>query len=287
MTQQVIAKIEGRFEVLDLPDATASVWPDLLWGRFDEPLTPAFWASQAWMGEPARDEDYRLGRSLREEVIYCLLGGHGAPAEVGLAASKRVCDTLCGTGNPKPSRAELELLLREPLLVHGRLVRYRFAAQRAYYLAGTLDQLAEIEPESLSDTALRDALCRMPGIGPKTASWIVRNRRGSDHVAILDVHIVRACSAIGVFPKGAQPARHYADLERRFLEFCEATGSRASAMDSVMWSTMRSLSKVLLQQLVDRMGRLAQLAVVEQRGNRLCRDQTIRATTCRAAEGLL
>src|SRR3546814_6148465 len=93
------------------------------------------------------------------------------------------------------------------------------------------------------------ALPILPGIGPKTASWIVRNRRASDHVAILDVHIVRACSAIGVFPEGAQPARRYADLEQRFLAFCEATQSRASAMDAVMWSTMRSLSRGLLQQL--------------------------------------
>lgn len=286
IVQQVIAEVGGCFQSLSLPDATAPVWPGLSWGRFDEPLTPAFWASQAWMAKPSRDEDYRLGRTLREEVIYCLLGGHGAPAEVGLAASDRVCRALRSTGNPKPSRAELERLLREPLSVRGRSVRYRFAAQRAHYLAGALDRIAEIERDQLGDVALRDTLCSLPGIGPKTASWIVRNRRASDHVAILDVHIVRACSAIGVFPEGADPARRYADLERRFLAFCEATQSRASAMDAVMWSTMRSLSRVLLQQLVDRARRFAQLDEIEQRGNRPCLDQTIHAMTRPAPAGV-
>ncbi len=285
MVQQVIAEIGGRFEYLNLPDATAAVWPGLLWGRFDQPLTPAFWASQAWMANPARDESYRLGRTLTEEVVYCILGGHGAPAEVGLAAASRVCDALLHAGNLKPSPVELERLLREPLSVHGRLIRYRFAAQRALYLAGALERIEEVEYDRLNDVALRDALRALPGIGPKTASWIVRNRRASDQVAILDVHIVRACSAIGVFPEGAKPTRYYADLEQRFLAFCEVTRSRASAMDAVMWSTMRGVSRVFLQQLVDQAGRFTQYGAIEQSGNLACLDRTIHATIRLASAG--
>ena len=54
-----------------------------------------------------------------------------------------------------------------------------------------------------------------------------------------------------VFPQQAEPARHYADLEQRFLSFCAATGSAASSMDAVMWRTMRAISPKLMQQLVD------------------------------------
>lgn len=281
--QQVIAEIDGRIQRLNLPEEHFAVWPGLCWGRFDEPLTPAFWVSQAWMAEPGDGRRYQLGRTLKEEVVYCLLGGHGAPAEIGLAASRRICDFLQETLQLKPGCADLERLLREPLTVNGRSVRYRFAAQRAGYLAGTLDALAELDPDQLGDVALRDALCHLPGIGPKTASWIVRNRRASDRVAILDVHIVRACSAIGIFPAGAEPARRYIDLEQRFLAFCEATQSRASAMDAIMWSTMRSLSRPLLQQLVDHAGQFTQRAQQEQRGNGRCPDRTTRAMTRRAS----
>ena len=256
--QHFVGEIKGAMETRSLPHEMDEVWPGLLWGRFEQPLTPAFWACQAWMSEPDGDENYRLGRTLKEEIIFCLLGGHGAPAEVGLAASARICEAYQRADNQQLPQSELERLLREPLTVKGRSVRYRFAAQRARYLAGTFERFDEADLEALGDIELRDALCEMPGIGPKTASWIVRNRRGSDQVAILDVHIVRACSAIGVFPTDANPSRNYSQLEERFVSFCTATESRASAMDAVMWSTMRSLSQDLLQQLIDQAGRVAQ-----------------------------
>jgi endonuclease III len=40
----------------------------------------------------------------------------------------------------------------------------------------------------------------LPGIGPKTASWIARNWLDADDVAILDIHIMRVGQVIGLFP---------------------------------------------------------------------------------------
>lgn len=282
--QQVIADVCGRFEVLELPRAEAEVWPGLVWGSFDKPLTPAFWASQAWAAQPERDDGYQLGKSLTEEVIFCILGGHGAPAEVGLAASHRVCGALPNTETPVLSESVLEDLLRAPLVVNGKKIRYRFASQRARYLACALELLSGIVEDDLSDLALREALYRLPGVGPKTASWIVRNRRGSDKVAILDVHIVRACSAMGIFPDNANPVRGYSKLEERFLTFCQATNSRASAMDAVMWATMRNISHSLLRQLIDPATRLKQhVGTISEKTllkeNNSCLDPAARAGT--------
>ncbi|MBB4041653.1 thermostable 8-oxoguanine DNA glycosylase [Microvirga flocculans] len=249
--QQVIAKIAGTYAALDLPDPDAWLMPGIRWGSFEHALTPAFWVSQAWMSDEAQAPSFRLGKTLVEEVVVCLLGGHGMPAEVGLAASDRICKALADTADNLLSDEECERLLLEPFLVGGRPVRYRFARQRARYLAGTLRGLKAIDEAGLSDVAFRDALCTLPGIGPKTASWIVRNRRASDAVAILDVHIIRACQIMGVFPESACPARHYLGLEKRFLDFCLAAGARASVVDAVMWGTMRRVSKRLLNQLID------------------------------------
>ena len=55
-------------------------------------------------------------------------------------------------------------------------------------------------PAPVVGVMLRDALTAIPGVGLKTASWAVRNHRASDSVAVLDVHIVRACEHLGVFP---------------------------------------------------------------------------------------
>ena len=84
----------------------------------------------------------------------------------------------------------------------------------------------------------------LPGIGAKTASWIVRNHRGSDAVAIIDIHILRAGRHIGVFPVSWQPQRHYTQLECAFLKFAEALGVRASLLDALIWDYMRRISPI-------------------------------------------
>jgi thermostable 8-oxoguanine DNA glycosylase len=249
--QRVIADIGGKYRFLDLPEPAELLMPGIRWGSFEHALTPTFWVSQAWMeGEPT-PTSFQLGKTLVEEVVVCLLGGHGAPAEVGLAAFARVREELAKTKDGVLSYEGCHRLLLQPLTVGGRTVHYRFARQRAKYLAGSLQALKSINEDKLGDVDFRDALCRLPGIGPKTASWIVRNRRASDEVAILDIHIVRACQIMSVFPERSDPTRNYRELEARFLEFCRSAQARASVMDSTMWGTMRKLSKRLLNLLVD------------------------------------
>lgn len=237
--QQMVALVDGEVRTLELPPPDEEVMRGLRWGAFDELLTPAFWAGRAWLhsSDPSFGS-HRLGRTLQEEVAACLLGGYGIPAEVGLAAFRRLRDTGVLEATPDPS--ELLELLARPLPVEGRAVRYRFARQKSEYLAASLRALRGVSLP-LDDRALRDALTALPGIGMKTASWITRNVRDSDSVAILDVHICRACSAIGVFPAKASPAKSYRDLEERFLAFACAISARASLLDSVMWYVMRRI----------------------------------------------
>ncbi|MCP3392025.1 endonuclease III domain-containing protein [Bradyrhizobium sp. CCGB12] len=249
--QRVVGRFGDKFEFLDLPEPDAPLLGDLRWGAFEHPLTPAFWVAQAWLTGKPSEGGFQLGRTLEEEVVYCVLGGYGIPAEVGVAAAQRVCRALPQLSTSLDQRSLLRDLLSRPLEIAGRNVKYRFASQRAAYLARALAMLTAVDEPELSDVALRNALLELPGIGPKTASWIVRNRRTSNDVAILDVHIVRACKIMRVFPQTADPARRYFELEERFLAFCRATGSAASSMDAVMWSTMRALGQKFMQQLVD------------------------------------
>lgn len=270
--QQVIGGSEGRYKFLELPESEAEYMPGIQWGSFEHALTPAFWVTQAWLQDDGGDIDFTLTQSLREEVVTCLLGGHGAPAEVGLAASARVLDALAGEPTGHLSRERLEAMLLDPLTVRGRPVRYRFARQRAKYLAGALVGLDQIDEADLDDIEFRDALRGLPGIGPKTASWIVRNRRASDEVAILDVHIIRACEHMSVFPRGSDVARHYLDLEQRFLDFCTAGGVRASVVDAVMWQTMRSICRKLLATLIDTPNCNAEALPLLSWGEQQCQD---------------
>lgn len=281
--QQVIATFGDEYRFLDLPGPDELVMPGVRWGRHEHPLTAAFWVSQAWMSDDVVREGFRLGGTLAEEVTACLLGGHGTPAEVGLAAYARVRDELRIRACDALPVEVLERLLLEPLTVNGRPIRYRFARQRAKYLAGALEGVRAIDEAALDDIGFREALCQLPGIGPKTASWIVRNRRASDEVAILDIHILRACSHMGVFPARADPARHYRDLEGRFLAFCRYTGSRASVLDAIMWGTMRRLSHGLVRLLIDEGVPSVENPIEPKMGGGICQAAVVPEATTRPA----
>jgi N-glycosylase/DNA lyase len=226
----------GSIQV-ELPSAEVELLDGVNWGSVDAFPTPAYWAYQVvarrLVGKPA---NYRLGRTLAEEVAACLLGGHGIPATVGLAAYDRMRERGVLSGDPV-SHAELESLLKEPLEIGDRSVRYRFAAQKARYLAAALP-LAHTAPKFETGKALRDWLLAVPGIGHKTASWIARNWMDADDVAILDIHIMRVGQVVGLFPRNLTVQRHYTELEDRFLRLSSLLDVRASELDAVIWWEM-------------------------------------------------
>ena len=196
---------------------------------------------------------FALGRTLVEETAACLLGGYGIPADVGLAAFIRLRDAqllaepVIAAETPTALAERIRALLAEPLDVHGRRVRYRFAAQKAAYVAAATHRLVTAPPPlSLhiartpeGDRALRDWLLTLPGVGLKTASWIVRNHRRSDAVAVLDVHIVRAGRTLRLFRAGDEVSRHYREMEARYLAFATGLGVSAAELDDVMWRALR------------------------------------------------
>jgi thermostable 8-oxoguanine DNA glycosylase len=179
--------------------------------------------------------------SVAEETGFCLLGGYGIRYEVNEAAFERLKDHQVFDLDAAIAHDLILALLNEPLKIGGRLVRYRFPNQRARRLSGMREHLRDLEVDGMDPQGMRDALQSIDGIGPKTASWIVRNLLGSDEVAIIDVHILRACTLMGVFPEDIRLPRDYAPLERRFIDFSEALEVRPSVLDAVMWSEMRTV----------------------------------------------
>ncbi|PZQ78230.1 N-glycosylase/DNA lyase [Xylophilus ampelinus] len=233
---------------VELPPADEEVMPGVVWGAVEAFPTPAYWAYQVLARRiTCTTISHRLGSDLVHEVAACLLGGYGVPAEVGLAAYRRLRDSgaLClGTGEEK-----ILSLLAAPLDVGGRPVRYRFAAQKSRCLSLALEVLANEKAPIESGRALRDWLTRLPGVGLKTASWIARNFMDADDVAILDIHIVRAGELGGFLDPSLTVERHYLELEAQFLKFSQHLQVKPSELDSVIWLEMkqspRSVSRLL------------------------------------------
>lgn len=212
------------------------------WGSPWHLGSPAYWVAQV-LPSPPDDENRRrhaLGTTLEEEVAACLLGGHGVPAAVGLAAYGALRKTGMLFPGEVPTAQQVEVVLRTPVLVHGRPTRYRFASQRAARLADSLAVLAN-HPAPNEPLALRAWLLNLPGIGPKTASWVVRNHCGSDQVAIVDIHVLRAGVIAGIYDPSWTPARHYDLLEELFLAWARQGSVSAADLDAVVWAGMARL----------------------------------------------
>lgn len=241
--QVVYHRRRDQLFMLELPPPSAHLLPGMAWGRCDELFSPSYWRVQSWIRTREGDlPTSRLGSSLSEEVTACLLGGHGFPAEVGVAAFVRLRQLGLLSGEV-PSLDALVTALREPLELRGRTVRYRFPVQKARYLRAALAFLASEVPPEAVPRQLREWLLRIPGIGLKTASWITRNWLGSDDVAIIDVHVFRAGVLANLFDPCAVIARDYLTLEERFLTFAQALDVRASVLDALMWQDMRLVAR--------------------------------------------
>lgn len=213
------------------------------WGRADELGTAAFWVDQTSRG-PQWSRNHRLGTTLVEEIGACVLGGYGMPADVCLAAFARLRQAGVFVDPAAADRDRLRDLLAEPLVVPGRArpIRYRFWQQRADRLAACLDQVKHLD-DCRDALALRDALLGLPGIGPKTASWVVRNHLDSDEVAIIDVHVRRAGVAAGFFDRSWQLPKDYARFEESFLTVADLGQVRTSALDACIWGVLSWLGR--------------------------------------------
>ncbi|MBK5003486.1 8-oxoguanine DNA glycosylase [Pseudomonas sp. S32] len=225
---------------VELPKPNDEVIPGVPWGAVEAFPTPAYWAYQVYARRLTGERiNYKLGSTLKEEVGACLLGGHGIPSTIGLAAYHHV-KAHGAFGDEPPSEDQLLEWLREPMALDGRLVRYRFAKQKARYLAAALQKLAAEEAPTQSGRALRDWLLDVPGIGYKTASWVARNWLDADDVAILDIHILRAGLLGKFFESHLTVERHYLQLEEQFIHFSKGLGVRASELDALIWLEMMS-----------------------------------------------
>lgn len=207
------------------------------WGRADAFGSAAFWARQlhAAPSWPASEH------SLQHEVVFALLGGYGITAEINIAAYQHLLEGGHLDHSVLDPQA-LELALREPLTLSPARppVRYRFPAQRAQRIVEALRALETIDA-SHTPRRLRDELTSLSGVGPKSASWIVRNLTGSDDIAIIDIHVLRAGAAAGVFDRRWALPRDYARFEISFLAWAAVADVPAAGFDLALWNAMRQL----------------------------------------------
>ena len=251
--QKAYAQINSgtNFAEITCPEADIEVMPGVPWGLFEATYTPANWLylveARKHAGKPINN---KIGSTLLEEVCACLLGGYGIPAYVGLAAFKALNDRDAFNGTHWPEKTISEWLM-EPLVIDGKPVRYRFANQKAKYIAGAIEYLTTHQMPMETGISLRNSLLNVRGAGYKTCSWIARNILNADDIAILDIHILRAGKIAGFLDPTLTVQKDYLKLEEQFIAFSKALGTRASELDAEIWYQFSNNSRLTHQIMRD------------------------------------
>lgn len=231
----------------NLPTPSEELSPGVKWGYYGQMFTPAYWKVQYIMHnyDGNFSVNYRLGNDILEEVVACLLGGFGLKSEIGLAAFDRLRKRQ--QIRKGVSLSTINQSLKEPFIINKKKVHYRFPNQKAKFISEFLNRKDLNDLPMDEDIALRDWLLSINGIGPKTASWITRNYLDSENVAIIDIHIFRACLVMGIFSEKFDVQKDYFKLEQIFLQFCRELEVQPSKMDALMWLQMKESNRTALK----------------------------------------
>ena len=190
---------------------------------------------------------------IEDELLFCLLGGFGITYEHGRSACNaiRQLKPFSGEWNDENLFETITAALMrpqfEPRCMDGSLRRYRFPRQKASVIVKarqwvqSQEQLEEHVVQLGSAKARRRFLCECPGVGFKTASWLLRNLGLGDELAIIDIHVLRALVGAKRVPDEIQMPRDYELAEEAFLEWCGELGAPSAAFDLFVWHWQRGI----------------------------------------------
>lgn len=197
--------------------------------------------------------DEHCAKDFNDEFFFCLLGGY----QITFELNKSCFETLKGKKllqkkifkkdfEDLVKTFELELEMKQFILKKDSApVKYRFPKKGAQKLALAgkwfHDELnwSEKKLKSVDGKVARDLLCECPGVGLKTATWILRNSNIVSDLAILDVHIIRMMRNLKIIPHGLEPEKDYLEMEERYLAFCHGFKLNPAKFDLFLWEYSR------------------------------------------------
>ena len=188
---------------------------------------------------------------LEQELLFCLLGGFGITYEQGRSAAT-IIYRLDPFSEDWSDDALFETIARrleqpwfEPPRQDGSLRRYRFPRHKASVIVNARRWLRDNTTlnERLrgldSCKERRELLSECPGVGMKTASWVLRNLGLGADLAIIDTHVLRALSDSSRVPETVRLPRDYELAEKAFLTWCTQLDAPPAAFDLFVWDWQR------------------------------------------------
>lgn len=188
--------------------------------------------------------------ALHDALVFCLLSGHGVTFELALSAGRHLA--AFGVLSRRRTDEELRDLLFaelsrpqfEPRRKDGTFRRFRYPMRKTGLIVCArrwlLDQgeLFERLRSIPNERARRMFLTACPGVGLKTASWLLRNAGLAHELAVLDIHVLRVMEAQGRLGDLRVP-QDYERIEEKFLAWCRELRAPPAAFDFFLWEAQR------------------------------------------------
>lgn len=207
------------------------------------------------------EQDYTSIQKTKEQVLdeffFVLLGGFGISYELNLSGLKilKQEDLFNKTFYQEKNKLSIiEEKIREqfskkqfsPATSNGQLRKYRYIETKpktisnaCYWLWENCEWDLHEKLQTLNSES-RMWLCNCPGIGMKSASWLLRNTGFSDDCAVFDVHIIRFLGYLGFQTHEPLTEKIYLNLEDGLRKVCSNIGVSLGKMDYLLWLLSRN-----------------------------------------------
>ena len=212
-------------------------------------LCPEIWNNMQSISET----DYSESK-LWEELVCCVLS-----SQVKFELSQAVTQNIRRNGLldlkvfDSSYEDRLREILRSPVMVDGRAVKYRFPNAKAKQIAAARENiygsgisLREILDGYSEPSELRTALVNLvPGLGMKQASMYLRNVSNSFELAVIDVHVLRYMNVLDLAKKVPPTISktQYLVKENMLIKYAEKFGYPVGCVDYAIWIVMRVARK--------------------------------------------
>ncbi len=212
-------------------------------------LCPEIWNNMQSISET----DYSESK-LWEELVCCVLS-----SQVKFELSQAVTRNIRRNGLldlkvfDSSYEDRLREILRSPVMVDGRAVKYRFPNAKARQIAAARENiygsgisLREILDGYSEPSELRTALINLvPGLGMKQASMYLRNVSNSFELAVIDVHVLRYMNVLDLVKKVPPTISktQYLVKENMLTKYAKKFGYPVGCVDYAIWIVMRVARK--------------------------------------------
>lgn len=217
-------------------------------------------AAQVAMDRDEPQWEHFSEQQLWEELVGCILSSQVRHEACSAAHERLICLGLLEV-SPDASHKRLGRRLQNALArpfngidnSFGFSGKYRFPNSKARQIARTSARLRRARTGLLTllrgsgDVASvrRQLIATCDGVGPKQASLFLRNVGFSGDVAILDTHIIRYMSLMGLdirMGSSGFSIQLYEEGECSFRQHALRCGFTTAVFDTAVWVVMRTLS---------------------------------------------